>query len=111
MSSTFLAKAGSLERLKVRQRCGCTSQASQMRCTERRLMPTALAMALPVQWVAAPGGAFRQVIATTRAIVAGARGGFPGGRVLSRSRAAHAGPPRLPTGARPMPGWSVPAEH
>src|SRR5438045_8821851 len=31
MSSTFSAKAGSLERLKVRSRCGCSRCASQMR--------------------------------------------------------------------------------
>ena len=32
MSSTFSAKAGSLDRLKVRMRCGCTRCTAQIRC-------------------------------------------------------------------------------
>ena len=85
MSSTFSAKAGSFERLKVRMRCGCSLCVAQMRCTERRLMPTALAIARPVQWVVSPGGS-EQVSASTRATVAKVSGGLPGGRDLSRSR-------------------------
>ena len=46
------AKLGSRERLKVRMRWGCSWCSCQMRCTERSEMPTALAIARPVQWVA-----------------------------------------------------------
>src|SRR5580658_8949306 len=56
MSSTFSAKAGSLERLKVRNRCGCSRCASQMRWIVRNERPTAAAIARPVQWVVSPGG-------------------------------------------------------
>ena len=85
MSSTFSAKAGSLERLKLRSRCGCSRWVSQMRRTERRLMPLACAIARPVQGVAWPRGA-EQVSASTFAMVAAGTGALPGGRVLSRSR-------------------------
>jgi hypothetical protein len=56
MSSSLAANAGSVERLKVRRRCGWSSWSAQMRWTERRLIPAALAIARPVQWVASPGG-------------------------------------------------------
>ncbi len=56
MSSTFSAKAGSFERLKLRTRCGWRRWASQMRWTDRREIPTACARARPVQWVTSPGG-------------------------------------------------------
>src|SRR4051794_34533969 len=56
MSSTFSAKAGSLERLKVRQRWGCSLWVPQMRWTVLSDRFTALAMARPVQWVVSPGG-------------------------------------------------------
>lgn len=56
MSSTLLAEAGWLERLKVRRRCGCRRLTFQMRCTALKLMPTTLATARPVQCVTAPGG-------------------------------------------------------
>src|SRR5207237_10476178 len=48
-------------------------------------MPTALAIAGPVQWLAWCGGSV-QVSATTRAVVSAALGALPGLRVLSRSR-------------------------
>ena len=83
MSVTFSAKAGSLERLKVRMRWGWRRWVSQMRCTARKEMPTALATARPVQWVVSPGGS-EQVSASTLAMVAGGNGLLPGGRVLSR---------------------------
>ena len=47
--------------------------------------PTTLAMARAVQCVASWGGGF-SVIATTVEVFSSATGGFPGGRVLSRSR-------------------------
>src|SRR5262245_31293678 len=37
-------------------RWGCRPCARQMRCTELTLIPAALAMAAPVQWVAFDGG-------------------------------------------------------
>ncbi len=77
-------KSGSFERLKVRIRWGCRLKAAQMRCIERSEMPTALAIARPVQCVASHGGA-AQVSATTRATVSPGKRGLPGGRVLSRS--------------------------
>ena len=56
ISSTFSAKAGSLERLKVRSRWGWRLCAFQMRCTVVSDKLAALAMARPVQWVTSPGG-------------------------------------------------------
>ena len=41
MSSTFATNSGSLERLKVRMRWGCSRCASQKRCTALCQMPTA----------------------------------------------------------------------
>ena len=55
-----------------------------MRCTERRLTPTAFAMARPVQCVTCPGGS-EQVSARIFATVAVVSFAVPGGRVLSRS--------------------------
>jgi hypothetical protein len=85
MSSTVSAKAGPLERLKVRSRCGCSRWASQIRCTERRLMPVACAIARPVQWVGCPRGS-EQVSARTFATLTVGIGSLPGGPVLSCSR-------------------------
>jgi hypothetical protein len=68
-SSTSAAKAGSVERLKVRMRCGWSRCTSRMRWIMRRLRPTALAIARLVQCVAAPGGS-AQVRAITRYPVA-----------------------------------------
>ena len=84
MSVSLAAKPGSRERLKVRMRWGCSWCACQMRCTERNVLPTASAMARPVQWVARCGGVV-QVSATTRAVVCAAIGVLPGLRVLSRT--------------------------
>ena len=56
MSTSFSANAGSLERLKVRMRCGARSRAFQIRWTVRRLRFMTLAMARPVQWVVSEGG-------------------------------------------------------
>src|SRR5271157_3204161 len=85
MSSTFSANSGSLERLKVRMRCGCSRCACHKRCTARRLTPTALAMARPVQCVAWPGGS-EQLRSKTLATTLAESGARPGLRVLSRSR-------------------------
>ena len=52
MSTRLTAKLGSREPLKVRNWCGCSLCACQMRCTEPSEMPVALAIARPVQWVA-----------------------------------------------------------
>ena len=96
MSSTFSAKAGSLDRLKVRMRCGCSRCAAQIRCTARNEMPTFRATARPVQCVAPPGASVHGS-SSTRATVSAESGGFPGGRVLSPSEPPHRGPadPRL----------------
>ncbi len=68
MSSSLAANSGSLERLKVRMRCGWRSCAAQIRCTERKETLVCLAIARPVHWVASPGGS-AQVSATTRRTV------------------------------------------
>ena len=81
------AKAGSLDSLKRRTRCGSSPCAAQIRCTERNDTPVAAAMARPVQCVVSPGGSPR-VSATTRSTTAGGSGGRPGFRVLSRSSPA-----------------------
>ena len=70
-------EAGSLDSLKVRTRCGASPCAAQIRCTERKEMPAAFAIARPVQWVASPGGS-RRVSSTTRSTVAAGSGGVPG---------------------------------
>jgi hypothetical protein len=87
MSRSLATKSGSLESLKVLTRCGRSSRARQIRCTELTLIPAAAAMAAAVQWVASPGGSVG-VRATTRSIVACDKGGTRGGRVLSRSSPA-----------------------
>ena len=84
MSVSLAAKSGSRERLNVRTRCGWSLCASQMRCTDVNEMPTARAIARPVQCVASCGGS-AQVSATTRATVSAEIGGLPGLRVLSLS--------------------------
>ena len=58
--------------------------AAQMRCTERRDMAVAFAMARPVQYVV-PGGGSPHVSATTCATLSAGIGRLPGLRVLSRS--------------------------
>src|SRR6266436_1928976 len=58
-----------------------------MRCTELTLIPIALAMAAPVQWVASAGGPAK-VKATTRSAILGSKGGIRDGRVLSRNSPA-----------------------
>ena len=55
-----------------------------IRCTEERLIPAALAMAAPVQWVVSPGGSV-WVSATTRSATAGGSGATRDRRVLSRN--------------------------
>ena len=67
-------KSGSLESLKRRTRCGAKPCARQMRCTEETLMPAALAMAAPVQWVASCGGSVA-VSATTWSMTSWPSGG------------------------------------
>ena len=71
MSVILAANSGSCDRLKVRTRCGWSSCACQIRCTDRREMPAALAIARPVQCVASCGGSV-QVNATTLATVSAA---------------------------------------
>src|SRR5262245_42714270 len=58
-----------------------------MRCTELTLIPTASAIAAPVQWVAFWHGPAK-VKATTRSATSGANGGMREGCVLSRHREA-----------------------
>ena len=71
--------------LKVRKRCGVRPWARQMRWTEVRLTPAALAITRPVQWVVSPGGSPR-VKATIRSVTSSASLGTRAGRVLSRRR-------------------------
>ena len=55
----------------------------QMRCTEERLIPAALAMAPPVQWVVSPGGSVC-VSATTRSATTGGSGATATGASLAQ---------------------------
>src|SRR5215212_11284240 len=87
MSRSLATNAGSLDSLKVRTRCGRSLCARQIRSTELGLIPTISAMAAAVQWVASRGGSVA-VNSTTRSMMACARGGMRGGRVLSRSEPA-----------------------
>jgi hypothetical protein len=84
-SSSLAAKSGSVERLKVRRRWGCSLWAAQMRCTVRSDTSIALAMARPVQWVGSPGGS-AQVSAISCWTTSGGTGALPGLRVASRKR-------------------------
>src|SRR3982751_605006 len=81
MSRSLATNCGSLDSLKVRTRGGRSLCARQTRSTEPGLIPTAPAMAAAVQWVASCGGSVA-VSATTRSIVACARGAMREGRVL-----------------------------
>ena len=84
MSSTFAAKAGSLDRLKVRMRCGCSRCAAQIRCTARNEMPTfGHGAAGPVRRTA---GRFRARQFQHAGDGFGRERRLPGGRVLSRNR-------------------------
>src|SRR6266576_4010813 len=83
MSRNLATNCGSLDSLNRRIRWGCRPWARQMRWTELTLIPTALAMAAPVQWVACAGGPAK-VKATTRSAISGLNGGMRDGRVLSR---------------------------
>src|SRR6266545_4887442 len=67
MSRNLATNCGSLDSLYRRIRWGCRPWARQMRWTELTLIPTALAMAAPVQWVACAGGPGK-VKATTRLV-------------------------------------------
>ena len=85
MSVSFSAKAGSLESLKCRQRCGLRPWAFQIACTVDAAMPATFAIARNVQWVASNGGGscVRRTISATRS---GGTGALPGGRDRSRRR-------------------------
>ena len=86
----FWRQTGSCDSLKRRTRCGCRPCAAQIRCTQRCLIPAALAIARPVQCVVSPGGS-ASVNSTTRSITAAVSGGLPGGLV---AHAASRQPPR-----------------
>src|SRR5262245_8532430 len=83
-SLSFSAKFGSFDSLNVWTRCGASWWASRMRCTDRKLIPTAVASIRPVQCVASPGGGPVTRSMTFWTVAAGS-GGLPGLRVLSRS--------------------------
>ena len=77
---------GSLESLNCRTRCGCSPCARQMRWTELTLMPAALAIIAPVQWVASPGGSVERQSDDALGHLRRRAAGCASGRVLSRSR-------------------------
>ena len=85
MVVSFSAKAGSLEGLKCRQRWGLIPWPFQIPGTAKAAIPTALAIARSVQWVAScdSGACVRWMISATNS---GATGAFPGGRDGPRSR-------------------------
>jgi hypothetical protein len=55
MSRTFSMKSGSAGSLNVSVRCGCSARARQMRCTELRSSPLAVAIDRVLQCVASAG--------------------------------------------------------
>ena len=77
------SEGGILDSLKAFKRWGCRPWACQIRCTEARAMPTALAMARTVQWVASPGGGAPVRLSTWSTVSAG-NGAMPGGRDFSQ---------------------------
>ena len=83
MSRTLSTKAGSVDSLNCRQRCGARPCACQIVRTVEAATPAAFAIARSVQCVASPIGGVcaRRTIVATRA---GDKGFRPGGRVLSR---------------------------
>jgi hypothetical protein len=82
MSCSLSAKAGSVESLKLRQRCGARPCAFQMFWIVETARPQASAIARAVQCVVSCGGgaSVRRTTSPTRAASIGA---LPGGRVLS----------------------------
>src|SRR3954447_26328809 len=56
MSRSLLMNSGSVESLNILTRCGTSPCAFKIACTEPKLIPTASAIARPVQCVASPGG-------------------------------------------------------
>jgi hypothetical protein len=83
LSRSLAAKAGSVESLNCRTRCGCRPCPRQIRCTDEMLIAATLLMAAAVQCVVSPGGS-PCVRATTRAATSGPSRGMRAGRVLSR---------------------------
>jgi hypothetical protein len=73
ISLSLAANCGSLDSLKRHTRWGLSPWARHIRCTELTLIPAALAMAEPVQWLATAGGP-ASVMATTRSITSGPSG-------------------------------------
>src|SRR5918996_1802345 len=82
MSSTLVAKLGSVESLKVRTWWGRRPCVRQIRWTELTLSPLAAAIAGAVQWVTPPGGDSCSVRLTTPSTTALGTGGMRDGRVL-----------------------------
>src|SRR6266545_2259805 len=103
MSRNLATNCGSLDSLYRRIRWGCRPWARQMRWTELTLIPTALAMAAPVQWVACAGGPAKGK-ATTRSAISGLNGGMRDGRVLSRHSPAAPAEPNRTRGGLDL-GW------
>ncbi len=75
----FVGNLGSLAILNARTRCGWSLCPFHIRRTEDGLIPTALAIAGAVQWVATRGGAWL-VSAMTRSTVSAGSGGMREGR-------------------------------
>ena len=83
MSAIFSARAGSVERLKVRRRCGCSRLARQMRYGVQRQADRFGHPAAGLRGHLAgrsPGGSSKTLLT-----VSIGTGGLPGGRVLSCS--------------------------
>src|SRR3546814_9032215 len=83
-SSDLSAKSLVWGSLKLRQRWGARPWSCQIFTTDDAAIPTALAIARTVQWVASWLGV-SSVSFTTLSTKAASRGATPGGRVLSRS--------------------------
>ena len=111
MSRTLSTNSGSLDSLKVSERCGCNPKAPQMRCTVVAEMPVARAIERRLQWVAS-SGIVSSVRVTTSAILSSPiLRGAPGrgsssspARRLAAKRRRH-----VPTVSRETPSFSATA--
>src|ERR1700739_2376665 len=77
MSRTLATKSGSLDSLKVSNRCGCRPKARHIRCTVETDSPLARAMLRELQWVALGGFVSRVRTSPSRSDHAGSCAAAP----------------------------------
>ena len=112
MSRTLSMNSGSLDSLKVSERCGCNPKALQMRCTVVAEMPLARAIERRLQWVASSGTVSSVRVTTSAILSSPILRGAPG-RGASSSPAIPLSAKRrrqVPTVSRDTPSFSAIAE-